>query len=89
LGTIEVELAERMLLVPCLSIVRLKDACAVERLTSLIVTAYVTAALTTLGVPDTVPVDGSNDRPDGSAGDMLYVRAPVPLEPVIGMNGAP
>ena len=36
------------------------------------------AAIVTVGVPLTRPVDELNDRPDGSAGEMEYDRAGPP-----------
>ena len=51
--------------------VKEKVAVAEAPLVSVTVTVNVVAALVTLGVPETVPVDALIDRPVGREGEML------------------
>jgi hypothetical protein len=67
---------------------RLKLAVAVAPLMSVTVTVNVVDALIAVGVPIIAPLVEERVSPAGSAGEMLYVRAPVPPTPVTGVNDA-
>ena len=49
-------------------------------------TVYTVGPETAVGVPVNAPVALAYESPDGSAGVMVYVRAPVPPTPVTGRN---
>jgi hypothetical protein len=68
--------------------VRLKVLVAVAEFWSVTVTVYVVADEVTDGVPVIAPVDALIERPVGRPGDTLYDKAPVPPDPVTGVNGA-